>query len=50
MMARLILLVASIGCGQRTNQVDKVWTAAYHLTNDAQFWYLQLERDFGMPT
>ncbi|KAM0916642.1 hypothetical protein ACQ4PT_010005 [Festuca glaucescens] len=36
--------------GQRTNEADKVWTAAYHLTNDAQFWYLQLERDFGIPT
>uniref|UniRef100_A0A453K7A6 Retrotransposon gag domain-containing protein n=1 Tax=Aegilops tauschii subsp. strangulata TaxID=200361 RepID=A0A453K7A6_AEGTS len=34
--------------GQRTG--DKVWTAAYHLANDAQFWYLQLERDFSMPT
>lgn len=36
--------------GQHTAKADKVWTAAYHLTNDAQFWYLQLKYDFGMLT
>ena len=35
---------------QCTAEADKVWTATYHLTNDTQFLYLQLERDFGMPT
>lgn len=36
--------------GQRTDEAGMVWTTAYHHTYDARFWYLQLERDFGMPT
>lgn len=52
-------LVGPLGClnrykqffrGLRTGKADKVWTAAYHLTDDTQFWYLQLERNFGMLT
>lgn len=36
--------------GQRTEESDKVWLASYHLTNIAQQWYFQLERDEGQPT
>jgi hypothetical protein len=45
-MAQSILLVGSIGASM--DEADNVWTAAYHLTNDAHFRYLQLECDFGI--
>lgn len=35
--------------GHRTEEDDKVWLASYHLTNVAQQWYFQLERDEGQP-
>jgi hypothetical protein len=35
--------------GQCTLEADKVWIAAYHLVDNAQFWYLQFERDHGIP-
>ena len=31
-------------------EADKVWTAAYHLVDNAQFWYLQFERDHGITS
>lgn len=27
---------------------EKVWLAAYHLTNNTQLWYYQLEQDEGI--
>jgi hypothetical protein len=36
--------------GQRTDEVFKVWLAAYHMVGVAQKWYMQLERDEGMPS
>jgi hypothetical protein len=36
--------------GQRTDEAFKVWLAAYHMVGVAQEWYMQLERDEGMPS
>jgi hypothetical protein len=36
--------------GRRTDEAFKVWLAAYHMVGVAQEWYMQLERDEGMPS
>jgi hypothetical protein len=36
--------------GQRTDEAFKIWLAAYHMVGVAQEWYMQLERDEGMPS
>ncbi|KAM0856597.1 hypothetical protein ACQ4PT_048998 [Festuca glaucescens] len=36
--------------GQRTAEAYKVWLAAYHMTGTAHTWYMQLERNEGIPS
>ncbi|KAM0930587.1 hypothetical protein ACQ4PT_000853 [Festuca glaucescens] len=36
--------------GQKTAEAYKVWLAAYHMTGTAQTWYMQLERNEGIPS
>ena len=34
---------------QRIAEEEKVWMASYNLENGSQLWYMQLQRDEGMP-
>ncbi|KAJ3684733.1 hypothetical protein LUZ61_013897 [Rhynchospora tenuis] len=36
--------------GQRVLEEEKVWLAAYHMTDVAQQWYYKIERSEGIPT
>ena len=36
--------------GQKTAEAYKVWLATYHMTGTAQTWYMQLERNEGIPS
>lgn len=35
---------------QRIAEEEKVWMASYNLEDDAQLWYVQVQRDLGTPS